>query len=98
MNRPTCLAALENFETGHKNNFIQFKNSKYDQVLFDLRKSVSLFEKKILCYKGLKVLKESSQIIPLGKMEFSILVRPEFTGWKLDSLFQLDLSELQAVL
>ncbi len=96
MNRPTCLAALENFESGHKNNFIQFQSSKYDQILLDLRKSLIFSQKKILCYNGLKLLKDSAQIFPLGKIEFSILVRPAFTGWKMDSLFQLDLSELQS--
>ena len=33
-------------------------------------------------------------LIPLGAIHFSMLAKPEFTGWKLNQMNQLDLSNL----
>lgn len=95
LDRPTCLAALENFRKGHPENYIQFENEKFEKILKELSSTRSERKTKRLCSQGLKLLIQEAYIIPLGEMKFSILVNPRFTGWKINSLNQLDLSGLK---
>ena len=97
LDRPTCLAALENFESTHPENYIQFKSKKFDELLSQMRGEASEKTLKELCSKGLKMLIEPALLIPLGEMKFSILVSPKFKGWEINSLNQLFLTHLKAL-
>lgn len=95
--RPTCLAALENFISSSEENFLNFKSSAFDQVVTKLRQESSDDKKKELCSEAVSILMDQAWIIPTGPIYFSILVKPEWTGWRLNELNQLDLSELRKV-
>lgn len=93
--RPTCLSALENFESTSSENYLKFTSSRMDQIIREMRKISDLGKKKKLCTEGLKLLLDPAHIIPTGPIHFTVLVKPEWTGWKLNELNQLDLSELR---
>jgi oligopeptide transport system substrate-binding protein len=50
---------------------------------------------KKLCTDAIHILADENWIVPLGEIHFSLLVSPKFTGWKLNSLNQLDLTGLK---
>jgi oligopeptide transport system substrate-binding protein len=93
--RPTCLSALEAFETGNTENYIRFSQKEYDQILATLRTTTDESKKKKLCGRALHVLMDLAWIIPTGPIHFTILAQTRWTGWKLNELNQLDLSGLK---
>lgn len=95
LNRPTCLAALETFSKDNAENFIGFKNERFEKILTRLSESHSEEEKKKLCSEGLAILIQEAWIIPLGEIKFTVLVDPKFRGWSLNELNQLDLRGLE---
>lgn len=94
--RATCLAALEKFSSESSENYIQFKNNKYMDLLQKLRTTqeneVKLKSK--LCFEMLLILKDEAHIIPTGPLYFSMLLKPQWQGVFLNQLNQLDLSQL----
>lgn len=92
--RPTCLSALEIFETGNSENYIQYSNSVFDDVLKKMKATDSLSTKKKLCTQGLRLLMKEAWIIPTGPIHFTVLAQTGWKGWRLNELNQLDLSEL----
>lgn len=90
---PTCLHALETFAKNSEKNWLGLDSPKYEQILTDLR-SASRSQTHDFCRKGLEFLIEEAWIIPLGQIHFSYLAHPDFKGWTLNSLNQLDLSNL----
>lgn len=95
LERPTCLAALENFESTSSENYLKFKSKKFDSILLEMRRSQDTQVKKRLCTEALKLLLDPVWIIPTGPIHFTLLIRPGWTGWKLNELNQLDLSDLR---
>lgn len=93
LDRPTCLAALEIFTSGHRDNYIQLQDSRFDQLVKNLAQS-SGRTLRSNCRKAVEHLLSLNRIIPLGEMYFNIVAAPEFTGWQMNSLNQLDLSQL----
>lgn len=89
--RPTCLAALETFAKGGAENFVKFDDPEYEKVLSKMDKTTN---SKALCSDGIEILLNQNRLIPLGRIHFTLLARPEFTGWKLNQMNQLDLSGL----
>ena len=51
--------------------------------------------KKKLCSDALRELFDPFKIIGLGKIHFTMLVSPQFTGWEINELNGLDLSQLE---
>ena len=94
LDRPTCLAALEIFSKDHPENFIHFDEPDFERILKRLASTKDLSLKKRICREGVEFLLNSNRLIPLGEMHFTIMASPEFTGWDLNDLNQLDLSEL----
>lgn len=92
--RPTCLSALETFETGSIENYLQFRNKNYDSLLEKMRSSLKETEKKKLCTQALHLLMDDAYLIPTGPIHFTLLADPQWKGWKLNELNQLDLSGL----
>lgn len=96
LDRPTCLAALENFKRASPENYIRLGDDAYEKTLRKLASSSGNRARK-LCAAGLESLLEPHLLIPLGRIHFTLLVRPEFQGWRLNELNQLDLSNLRRV-
>lgn len=93
--RPTCLAALEIFESSNPNNFIRFKNTRYDQIVKKLRVYVDdKISPEALCRQGFNILLFSHRLIPLGAIHFSMLADHKFDNFYLNELNQLDVSRL----
>lgn len=93
--RPTCLASLETFAPHSPENYLRIKSAEYESILTSLAKARSAAEKKKWCLAGADYLMKNHLFIPLGAIHFSILVKPDFVGWKLNQMNQLDLSRLQ---
>lgn len=94
LDRPSCLAALEIFSRDNPENYIRLDIKEYDQVVEQLRSETNTVKARALCSAGLKILIQQNWIIPLGQMYFTMLMDPHFLGWKINSLNQLDLSNL----
>lgn len=89
--RATCLSVLENFETNATENYSNYSNPDLDQWIQKMRlKKYS----KADCQKGFEILMKDYLLIPTGPIAFSILVKPQWKGWILNELNQLDLSQL----
>ena len=95
LDRPTCLAALEIFGKNHRENYIRYYNSRFEQVLKQLRRTTNKKENRRLCQKGIDYLMADFVLIPLGEMHFSMLQDGKFRGWEINELNQLDLSLLE---
>jgi oligopeptide transport system substrate-binding protein len=93
--RPTCLAVLEVFSAGHPENLLDVNDAAFEKVLADLRKAESASQRRRLCQSGLKFLMDGFLLIPQGRMNFAILAKPTYTGWRLNQMNQLDLAELR---
>lgn len=95
--RPTCLAALETFSTTNPENYLGLKSPEYENILQSLaraRETTDQKSQKKWCLAGAEYLLRNHLLIPLGAIHFSILIKPDFIGWKLNQLNQLDLSNL----
>ncbi|WP_413613478.1 peptide ABC transporter substrate-binding protein [Bdellovibrio sp. HCB-110] len=92
--RPTCLAALETFAPSSPENYLRIKSPEYQKILSSLAQAKKPAEQKKWCLSGTEYLMKNHLMIPLGAIHFSILVKPEFIGWKLNQMNQLDLSDL----
>ena len=96
LERPTCLAAVELFTTGHPDNYIDLQDAEYDHLVERLADAKTIEERRSRCRTAVEYLSNSRRLIMLGEMYFSILAKKQFTGWDLNELNQLDLSELSA--
>lgn len=92
--RPTCLASLEIFSKGNPENFLRNNSEEYEKIIADLARAQSDSEKKRLCLAGINYLMDRHAFIPLGAIHFSALIKPQFKGWNLNQMNQLDLSGL----
>ena len=98
LSRPTCLAALEVFESNSPDNYIKLNNKKYDQIVSRMRMPKTPDSKlPSLCSDGIKLLMDSASLIPLGEMTFYMLSNGKFKGFTINKLNQLDLSRLTAL-
>ena len=95
LERPTCLAALEVFESDNPNNFIRWSNKSYDSILAKMRKTTKATYSR-LCKEGQKALLKAHRIIPLGEIHLSMLTDHNFDGILINELNQLDLSGLES--
>lgn len=90
---PHCGEALKYFSSTHPENFIGFKNEKFDHLIENFLKLPSLTQKKN-CTTAAQLLMDSYLLIPLGQIHFAILAKTQFKGWTVNSLNQLDLTNL----
>ncbi|MBE8222001.1 MAG: hypothetical protein HAW60_04645 [Bdellovibrionales bacterium] len=105
LDRPTCLAAMENLVTNNINNYIKFSNKSYDKIVKKLEnianKNISpnkkIYLQKKLCTKAMQILLNNYVLIPLGEIHFSLMMKPKWKGWKLNGLNLLDLGGLRLV-
>lgn len=97
LDHPTCLHALSIFSEISPENFIRLKSSEYEKILKSLRSSTQLKQKKLLCQQGVEYLMSHFLLIPTGPIHLAILTDPNYAGWKLNQMNQLDLSELHFI-
>lgn len=97
LDRPTCLAALETFHSHSPDNHIKYSSREYDQVVEKLKKTKSQKVRKDLCSKGVELLLRDYALIPQGKMYYARLLNPQFKGLRINSLGQMDFSQLEYV-
>ncbi len=95
MDRPTCLAAIENFGEQGSESFLKLSSPQIESLIAKLGGSSSEPIKKKLCSDALRELFDPFKIIGLGKIHFTMLVSPQFTGWEINELNGLDLSQLE---
>ncbi len=93
--RPTCLSALEAFETGNPEDFLQLDSPELQRTFKQLRQASSEIQRKKLCSQALIFLINNNWLIPQGPIHFTILAKSEWQGWDLNELNQLDLSLLK---
>lgn len=94
---PTCFSLLRSFLSSESDNISGFKSTVFDGLVNSLPTLINEGAKKEKCHNALKILMDSYQIIPTGEIYFSILVKSKWTGWNLNELNQLDLSNLNLV-
>ena len=94
LDRPTCTAALEIFVKGHPENFIGLDDPDFEKRLKRMTQVTAPVARKKACRETVNQLLSLNRLIPLGEMYFTLLVKKSFTGWTLNELNQLDLSQL----
>ena len=99
LHRPTCLAGLELFRTGAPENYIQLRDKVFDTWLNKIavsgRHHDSASDLPKLCSQAVQHLFNTGRVIPLGRIHYGMLHSGKFTGWSINSLQQLDLTQLQ---
>jgi oligopeptide transport system substrate-binding protein len=94
LDRPTCLSALETFSADSKQNYLEIKDSEYGGFVTGLKEAKSPQQYKKICQKANEYLLKNYFLIPLGEMHFGIMAKKSFSGWKMNGMNQLDLSQL----
>lgn len=97
LDRPTCLAALERFESKSPDNDIRFEVKEFDQVVEQMRAAKDRRENQKLCRKGLQILYARYALIPQGEYFLGRIKRPEFKGVEFTSQGSMDLTTLRYV-
>lgn len=92
--RPTCAAVLETFLPDSPDNYLDLGSDKMRTWVNQLLASKSSEQKAKICRDALMWLKNEYVMIPTGPIFFSILMKPEWKGWHLNELNQLDLKNL----
>lgn len=95
LDRPTCLAALETFVSTSSDNYIRFKNLKYDELIKKLMVASTDERRRKLCSDGIAHLLSEYTIIPQGQIHFARLLNTDFVGLKINSMGQMDFSNLR---
>jgi len=95
LDRPTCLAAIEVFHSESVENFFQWKPAEMDRWIEALRRSSKKSDQMKICKEAVAHLMKNFWIIPTGPIYFAVLAKPEWTGWNLNQLNELDLAELR---
>lgn len=97
LDRLSCLAGLELFESSHPENYVKFSSKEYDQVIKLLNQKQTVKNQRELCSKGFKILIDEAVVLPLGEMYFNVISDPDYKGWSVNSLNILDLTDLHKV-
>ena len=93
--RPTCLSILNNFTPSGKENYLKLNDKELNIIVNKLDGELNSHKKKQLCQKGLDLIMSKKILIPTGPISFAILAKTGFSGWRLNELNVLDLSELE---
>lgn len=91
---PSCYSALEIFRKGHTENYIRFNSPEFESLMDKLKFQEKSSEKIRLCRRAIHLLLENNWIIPTGPMHLAGLTNLRCSGWKMNQLNQLDLSNL----
>ncbi len=95
LNRPTCFAAIEAL----LDDPVLFSGYKKELEIEKTYQSMSLCKTAECmaqaCLVFFQRIQDSAALIPLGELEFSYLISPKFEGISLNSLNQLDFTNLR---
>lgn len=91
VDRPTCLAAIENFGSKGSEAFLKLDSPTLENTILKMNAAKS----PKLCTEALTELIGQHELIGLGKIHFTMLMSPRFTGWEINELNGLDLSRLK---
>lgn len=94
LDRPSCLSALENFETNDLNNLIRFSDPQFDSSVARLRTIRMAAARTTHCAAAMKRLMEMYVLIPQGRMHFSFLRSPHWKGMSINELGHFELAGL----
>ncbi len=94
VDRPTCLSAIENFGEFGSEAFMKIKSPRIENIIQEMPQADTEQKKRVLCSQALHELIDNETLIGLGKIHFTILISPRFTGWEINELNGLDLSRL----
>lgn len=94
LERPTCLAALEVFESSSPNNFIRFNEKQYDKIVAQMRRAQSESDLRLLCAQGVRLLRDSYRLIPMGALHYTMLTDHKFDNFFINEFNQIDVSRL----
>lgn len=95
LDRPTCLAALENFTSQHRENYLKYHNPAFDLLVERLRLETQAHRRQDICQQAVETLMADHIMVPLGEIHFSMLQDQNFKGWEINELNQLDLTQLE---
>lgn len=95
LDRPTCLAALEIFLPDHPENYLQLKDPEYQTLVQRLSQQSQPQAARKICSQAIELLINKAYLIPLGEIHFTMLARPDFKGWSVNEMNQLDLTHLR---
>lgn len=95
VDRPTCLAAVENFSNKGSESFLKISTNQIENLILKISNAHTEKEKQKYCSAIIHDLLDHYRMIGLGKIHFTILVSSQFTGWEINELNGLDLSRLQ---
>lgn len=95
LDRSTCLAAVEIFGKGNSENFIKLDLPEYEVAVGKLKSAKTDTSRRQACTEVVRILVDRAEIVPLGRIHFSVLAKPTFTGWEINPLNHLDLSHLR---
>jgi oligopeptide transport system substrate-binding protein len=72
------------------------QSDEYEKILLKLSSATKDSDRKKHCQEGADFLMKQHFFIPTGMIHFSMLARPNYIGWKLNEMNELDLSGLQS--
>lgn len=97
LDRPTCLSALEMFESSSSDNEIRFQNKEFDEVINKMRSKQKPSELKKLCKQALKILYNDYALIPQGEYALGRVIKNQFSGLQFTFHGTVDLTFLKSV-
>lgn len=89
----SCANALKQLNR-NPNRPLPFKNDSFLRFAKQLAHQKPKQSEEALCTQALRTLIDESWLIPLGRIHFSLLAKPQWKGWRLTALNVLDLSRL----
>lgn len=95
LDEPTCLNALQVFHSTSPDNVLKIADPKIDKWLQELKANPSIKTQKNICTMAFSHLTKTYSFIPLGAVQFASLLKANINGIKINSMNQLDLSELR---
>ncbi len=95
LDEPTCLNALQVFHSKSPDNVLGITDTQIDKWVEDLQANPSIKNQKSICSRAFSHLMNTYSFIPLGAVQFASLLKPNIQGIKINSMNQLDLSQLR---
>jgi len=95
--RPSCQSVLDSFNPQANEPLLAVKDPTFLKILNDFAKATTAAQKQKLCHLAMENLQKHFILIPTGPLYFSILVNPNWQGWQLNELNQLNLADLHFI-
>lgn len=90
---PLCYSAVKIFEKGNPENLYNLSDSFLAEQISRLKNESQIKKQKVLCNSILNYLISNALLIPTGKYELSILLRPPYQKLRFNKLNMIDFSQ-----